>query len=396
LSTKYLWIWPLANLRRNGWSTGISALAIALASFVVLSLSGFVKSYQSTVQEDIDGLGYDLLITARGCPYEAATLMLRGGVGMRYMPESVLAEIQADDRVQDVFPALVHPVRDPASAEGVLLFRGMAPRAFESQGLVFREGRAFQKASRGIVLGREIAELEQLRIGDRFFLEQGLNYPEQSLEVVGILERSGGQHDGSIMMSIDELQDLFSLDGKLTGVGVQLNGLGRQNLAAMQEQYEANPELQVVHLSRVVERFQLATDRMRAMVVQAGGLVALLCFSLLLSAALLRASGEQSQLFVLHAMGLSSWFLFLCSVVEGLVLVVAGVLLGVLVTLVAGAGFTEMLVGEATYMPADIEVLVDAAAICWAFGVGLLFSVLVALPRMLRLWGAKPHDLRGL
>jgi len=156
-----LWVWPWAHVRQHRLTSILSCLAIALASFLILSFSGFVSRYQSAVEQEVDGLGYDMLITARGCPYEAATLMLRGGVGLRYMPSGSLRSIQSDKDIASVFPTLIHPVRDPASDSGMLLFRGVAVESFTARSLVFEQGEAFESGEVGVVLGHEIAELEQ-------------------------------------------------------------------------------------------------------------------------------------------------------------------------------------------------------------------------------------------
>ena len=65
---QYTVLWPLANIRANPWISLTSILGVAGATFVVATLLGFLTGYESAVRRDVDRMGYDLLITAKGCP----------------------------------------------------------------------------------------------------------------------------------------------------------------------------------------------------------------------------------------------------------------------------------------------------------------------------------------
>ena len=67
------------NLLRKRTRSLLTVLGIALAAWVLISLFGFNRGYESALSKDIDNLGFQMLVTAMGCPYEAATLMLRAG-----------------------------------------------------------------------------------------------------------------------------------------------------------------------------------------------------------------------------------------------------------------------------------------------------------------------------
>jgi hypothetical protein len=55
------------------------ALGISLSAWVLVSLLGFNKGYEAALNKDMDNMGFELMIMAKGCPYEAATLMLKAG-----------------------------------------------------------------------------------------------------------------------------------------------------------------------------------------------------------------------------------------------------------------------------------------------------------------------------
>ena len=181
---KYLLLWPLANLRQHPWVSAVAVGSIAAVVFVVATLLGFVRGYESAVARDVDRMGFDLLVTARGCPYEAATLMLRGGVGLRYMPDGVVSRLDADPAVAATYPTLIHPLRDPDSPSGMALIKGVTPGFRNARRLELSDG-VWLGESPGVVLGFEAAELSQRR--RRFPASPRAD----ALPVAGVLARTG-------------------------------------------------------------------------------------------------------------------------------------------------------------------------------------------------------------
>lgn len=93
------------NLKRKKIRTTLTVGGVAVAVAVLVSLFGFDAGYQKGLNSDIDRLGYHLLVTAKGCPYEAATLMLQGGGGLRYMEDTVYNRIVKDPRIDKITPS---------------------------------------------------------------------------------------------------------------------------------------------------------------------------------------------------------------------------------------------------------------------------------------------------
>src|SRR4030066_277405 len=90
------------NLLRKKTRSGLTIIGIALAAWLLVSLLGFNKGYESSLNRDIDNLGFQMIVTAKGCPYEAATLMLKGGTGLRYMKSDIADSIAKQPEVDAV------------------------------------------------------------------------------------------------------------------------------------------------------------------------------------------------------------------------------------------------------------------------------------------------------
>ena len=106
------------NLKRKKIRSALTIGGVAIAVAVLVSLMGFDKGYQQSLTSNIDKMGYQLLVTAKGCPYEAATMMLKGGGGLRYMEQDAYEQIRGDARIDKITPQLVATVFDPDRAEG--------------------------------------------------------------------------------------------------------------------------------------------------------------------------------------------------------------------------------------------------------------------------------------
>ncbi|MDZ4182507.1 MAG: hypothetical protein U1B83_06500, partial [Candidatus Cloacimonadaceae bacterium] len=57
------------NLRRKRFRSILTLFGITLSTWVLISLLGFNQGYEKSLNSDIDNLGFQVLFTAKGCPY---------------------------------------------------------------------------------------------------------------------------------------------------------------------------------------------------------------------------------------------------------------------------------------------------------------------------------------
>ena len=81
--------WAIASLRHRKARTAFAAGGVALATALATSVLGFERGYERSLEHSIEGMGYQVLLTGKGCPHEAATLILRGGSIPMYIHEEV-------------------------------------------------------------------------------------------------------------------------------------------------------------------------------------------------------------------------------------------------------------------------------------------------------------------
>lgn len=238
------------NLMRKRVRTILTIAGVGVAAAVFVSLLGFQKGYREALFRDVDKMGYQVLITAKGCPYEAATLMLKGGAGLRYMEEDIYNKVVADSRIDKITSQLIQVVYDPDKNEGrggYTMILGVDRSMLSLKPWMrFKSGNWFSSDnSREVIMGYEAAELEQRLSGDKFFIP-GV---EGEFTVAGVFERTGTHDDGTIFMPLSTVQSLFKLEKKLTGVGIKLKDVSM--IPDFEESLYNVPAIQVISMAQV-------------------------------------------------------------------------------------------------------------------------------------------------
>jgi ABC-type lipoprotein release transport system permease subunit len=140
------------NLLRDRVRTLLTFSGIMLASWVLASLLGFNRGYERALDHDIDNMGYQLMVMAKGCPYEAATLMLQGGTGLRYIEQSMVDSIAKEPEVEKATPILMQAFFDPNKGKrgDRRVFRRRGCKLSRDEAVLsFPEGRLVQERERG-------------------------------------------------------------------------------------------------------------------------------------------------------------------------------------------------------------------------------------------------------
>ena len=254
------------NLLRKRVRSSLTIIGIALSAWVLVSLLGFNQGYENSLNKDIDNMGFQLMIMAKGCPYEAATLMLKGGTGLRYMDESIMQDILKEPEVDSITPILMSAVFDPNKREsgGIAAYFGVDAKSFAAMKpfLKFRQGKWFSdENSHEAVMGFEAAELEQREVGDMILM------PEKNVQfkVVGILERTGTQDDGTIFVPIKPLQKILIGLPKLP---LSASSLKRVfDSTRLETQLYKLPDVQVVSLAQVKDTIMKLISTAKIMVL---------------------------------------------------------------------------------------------------------------------------------
>jgi putative ABC transport system permease protein len=316
------------NLLRKKTRSALTILGIGLSAWVLVSLLGFNKGYEAALNKDIDNMGFQVLVTAKGCPYEAATLMLKGGTGLRYMKESVIADILKHPEVEKVTPQLMAAIFDPNRGEtgGINAYLGVDPTTFPAMKayLKFKQGGWFTDPSAmEAVVGYEAAELEQREVGDKLLI------PEKNVElkVVGILSRSGTADDGTIFVPLRTVQKIFGKEGLITAAGIKVNK--NANMNELENKLYDLPDVQVVSMAQVKTTIMSLVSTAKVMVFSIALIAILIAMLGVVNTILMSVFERFQEIGIIKSMGAMPWDVFRMIWTETVILCLLGGAIGI-------------------------------------------------------------------
>jgi putative ABC transport system permease protein len=362
------------NLLRKKTRSLLTVLGISLAAWVLVSLFGFNKGYESSLNKDIDNLGFQMLVIAKGCPYEAATLMLKGGTGLKYLKQEIADQIAKEPDVGGMTPMLMQVVFDPNKGEsgGMAAYLGVDPKTFPQMKsfLPFKAGGWFKDPEAlEAVFGYEVAELEQREAGDMYLI------PEKNVEVkvVGVLGRTGTQDDGTIFLPLRSVQKIFGMTGELTGIGVKVKK--EADINKFEERMFQLPDVQVVSLTQVKSTIMTLVSTARVMVLSIAVIAILIAMMGVVNTILMSVMERHQEIGILKSMGAMAKDIFKLVWLETLILCLSGGILGAGLAL-ATAKLADVLIrGLLPYSPRGGLVQVDSVLVVMTLGVVTLIGL---------------------
>jgi len=249
----------LKNLLRRRSRTLLTLLGVGVAVSILYSLLAFQRGYERGLRAEMDALGAHILVVPRGCPYEAATIVLHGGKWPRYMDQDYADRIASTPGVRQAAPVLMDAIIDPEGRDSSI-FVGITERYGDLRPRWSIAGRDLGGGgAREVLLGSAVASKLRLSAGDTFRLRQSpsgraAGKQDADLRVVGVLERSGNQDDGFIFMPLRTLQELFGLPGKIVVVLVRAERIDAASLERTTQNLRAlGGNMNVFPLSELLE-----------------------------------------------------------------------------------------------------------------------------------------------
>jgi putative ABC transport system permease protein len=366
------------NLLRKKIRSLLTLIGIALSAWVLVSLLGFNHGFETALNRDIDNMGFQMMLMAKGCPYEAATMMLKGGTGLKYLPESVSDTVRKEPEVEQITPMLMQAVFDPNKGEngGIAAYLGVEPLSYGAMKtfLKFRQGGWFtQDDAYETVMGYEAAELEQREVGDVILI------PEKNVElkVVGILSRTGTQDDGTIFVPLRTLQKVFGKSGKLTTIGIKVKK--DADSSRIETKFYELPDVQVVSMAQVKQTIMSLVSTAKVLVLSIAIIAIIIAMVGVINTILMSVHERFQEIGILKTIGAMPGDIFQLIWIETLLLCAMGGVLGIALSL-ALSRVTELVIRNVLpYAPKGGLVLIDTKLVLFTLGaisvIGLLSGI---------------------
>lgn len=356
------------NLRRRIIRTLLTVAGVALAVAVAVSLGGFMLGYRGAIDRSIDMLGFQVMIMAKGCPYEAATMMLKGGSGLLYLPQDTYTQVKEDPDIQSITPVFIgiaqkegSGIRDDKKAEKnfsiisgveVASYQSMKPWLKMKTGAGYADGRWFSDdAVNEVVIGYEAAEYEQRKVGDSFYASitpaGGVEPVQHEFKVVGILERTGTQDDGTVFMPIKAAQNYFNRKGELTILGIKLKEFNTFKMRDFESRWLKLPSVQVVGLQQVKNTLVNLVATAQTMIAAVAVIAVIVALIGVINTILMSVYERTGEIGIMKALGARKNDIFELIWLETLMICIFGAIFGSIIAVI-GTGAVEAAIKSIT------------------------------------------------
>lgn len=348
------------NLLRRPVRSVLTIAGVSLAVAVAVSLGGFNLGYRQALDRSIERLGFQMMIMAKGCPYEAATMMLKGGTGLLYLPADIYNTVKSDESILSITPIFVgiaakegSSIRDDEGTKSFSIISGIDTASFMTMkpwmqfktGTGYDGGRWFaQDSTNEVVLGFEAAQYEQRKVGDTFYATVTPNGQTEAktheFKITGILDRTGTQDDGTVFMPLKSAQFIFNRPNDLTIIGIKLKKFGAVELREFEGRWLKIPEVQVVSLEQVKGTLVSLVGTAQVMIAAVAIIAVIVAVIGVVNTILMSVYERTGEIGVMKAIGAYRGDIFKLIWLETLAVCVTGGVLGCIVAVV-GASIVE-------------------------------------------------------
>lgn len=365
--------WALNNLRSRPGRTILTIAGVGLAVALLIGVAGFHAGYRGALERAIAQLGFEVLVTAKGCPYETTTLFLRGGNIPMYLDEATRDAVIADPSVREATQLLMQATSSGDGRHQVYVgvdekYRDMKPW------LSLQMGEWFARGARNVaVLGYNAATELDKSPGDTLTVP-GHN---GTLEVVGILDRSGAQDDGTVFLPLRAAQKLFDKKDRLTGLGVRLKNPG--DIPDFLRRMYSLPGVQAITMSQAQATILTFVGSARQLLMAVGALTAAIAALALAGSVLLSLMERGRELSILRALGARSGFLFWSVLLEASLICLLGAAFGLALAYAGGSLIESSLRRMVPFSPEGALLQIDLRVILASLALTLVAGVLCCI-----------------
>jgi len=276
------------NLTQRKVRTGLTVLSIAVAVAVLFTLLSFNKGYSRALNAQLQQMGVHAMVLPIGCPYEAASLLMKGGKIESHLPESTAAEVASMDGVQIAAPAFMSAITRPDEGRADVYF-GIDERTYDLKNWwkilkVRKDPRELQndweklaadpanlmsrdefiqamKDPDSVILGFDASLIELSSVGDEIYIPE----VDRVLKVAGILAPTGQQDDGFFFVPLGTAQAMFKQPGEITTV--QIRFADPAKAGEITEELEKLPGAEVVAMGELLGTMQNLLGSARTLIL---------------------------------------------------------------------------------------------------------------------------------
>jgi len=365
------------NLLRRRGRTLLTLMGVAIAISVLFSLLSLNSGYEMELNKEMNSLGANVLAVPKGCPYEAASLVIHGGVIPKFLNESDLQKIRNISGVELATPVLMEQFikknsitgkGEPHVALGINIdeYRQLKPW-WGVQGRFFAGNETKVE-----LIGRALSDKENITVGS--VISSG---PFKGFSTVGVLNRTGDQDDNFHFVPLAEAQRVFNKTGMITTIAIKVKDVNQ--IARVADDMEKIPDVQAVTMTQVTGTIMNLAGSAKSL------LMTVIAIALIISAfgiinTLLMSVNERTKEFgMMKAIGASGLDIGKMVLAETLFITVSGGVIGTVGAIVGSSLIEDFVKGILPYSPAGSLIAISPELIAFCIGFSVVLGLICGL-----------------
>ena len=345
---------------------------------MLFNLLEFQRGYEEGLRSELGGLGAHIMVVPRGCPYEAATIVLHGGKWPRYMEQEWYDIVKATPGVAESASLIMDAVIKGGGTEN-LIYMGIDEEYPKLRAKWEYQAGGWFDAERTAILGPSVAELGGFAVGDEITIEDGSRMPPTNLRVAGILKRTNTQDDGLIFLPQATLQQIFGLEDKLVVILIKVEDVSKTDEVAERLQAasrEAKAGMNVFPLSELLGTLTNLISSTKVFVLAIVAVALLVGGVGVLTTILMTVHERTQEIGMMKAMGAGRLDIFRLIWIETLLMTLAGGVAGIGLAVVSARGVVAVLRHVLPYAPSDFALGFSADTLWFCLGVSVVLGLL--------------------
>jgi len=362
------------NLTRRRGRTGLTVIGVAIAISVLFSLLALNSGYEKELNKEVNSMGVHILAVPKGCPYEAASLIIHGGVIPKYLSASDLDNVTRIPDVELATPMLMHQFLKKDDKTGKttphIIYGIKMEDMLQLKPWWKVEGRFFEdNESRVMLVGRDLTDKENLSVGQRL----AVGPAKEDFTIVGILERTGDQDDQFHFFPLEEAQRVFGKEGKITTIAVKVRDINR--ISAVSEEMEKVPDIQVVTMTQIMGTIMNLAGSAKSLLLTVIAIALIISAFGIINTLLMSVNERVREFGMMKAIGASGSDIGKMVLMETVFITISGGIIGTAAALVGSSLIESFVKGMLPYSPSGSLISFSPELV----GFSLAFSLVMGL-----------------
>lgn len=367
----------IKNVIRRPTRSLLTLAGIAIAVAMLFNLLEFQRGYEQGLRSELGGLGAHIMVVPRGCPYEAATIVLHGGKWPRYMEQEWYDIVKATPGVAESASLIMDAVIKGGGKEN-LIYMGIDEEYPKMRATWEYQAGGWFDAERTTILGTSVAEFGGFAVGDEITIEDGSRIPPTNLRVAGILKRTNSQDDGLIFLPQATLQQIFGLEDKLVVILVKVADVSQTDQVAERlraASREAKAGMNIFPLSELLGTLTNLISSTKVFVLAIVAVALLVGGVGVLTTILMTVHERTQEIGMMKAMGAARLDVFRLIWLETLLMTLAGGVAGIGLAVVSARAVVAVLRHVLPYAPSDFALGFSADTLWFCLGVSVILGM---------------------